>query len=323
MEKRRLGRSNLEISVLTMGCWQAGKAQWTGVTDEDSVAALRAAYDSGINFFDTAEAYGKGHSEEIVAQAIGDVRDNVYIATKVAAHNLAADRLRSSCESSLKRLGTDHIDLYQLHWPAGTWGSPLIPIEESMGEMVKLQEEGKIRAIGVSNFNGDQIEEALQYGRIDSLQPPYSLFWRQYEFNDTFAVCQQHEIGVIAYSSLAQGLLTGKFSQDHKPGEDDNRSGNTLFKGQNFAHALSAIEDLKPIAAKYGVSTGQLALQWTVSQPGLTSAIVGARNSEQVQDNAKAGSFTINPDDLAAIDAIGRSVTDSLSISKTNMWTAD
>lgn len=150
MQKRRLGQSDLEVTVLTMGCWQAGKEQRSNVTDENSVAALCAAFDAGISFFDTAEAYGDGHSEEIVAQTLGDKRDQVLIAIKVFPSNFTADKVVASCEASLQRLQTDHIDLYQLHWPAGVWGTPLTPIEETMGAMVKLQEQGKIRAIGVA-----------------------------------------------------------------------------------------------------------------------------------------------------------------------------
>lgn len=306
-----------------MGCWQAGKAQWTNVTDDDSVAALRAAYDSGINFFDTAEVYGDGHSEEIVAQALSGIRDKVLIATKVGAHNLSADNVRKACETSLQRLQTDHIDLYQIHWPSGTWGGEKAPIEETMTALLKLKDEGKVRALGVSNFNGDQIEEALQYGRIDSLQPPYSLFWRQYEFNGTVEVCRKHDIGIIPYSPLAQGLLTGKFSKQNRPDENDNRSGNALFKGDNFDRALAAVDQLKPIAERYNTSTGLLSLQWLISQPGVTSAIVGARTPEQVSDNANAASLSISADDLAQIDRVGRTVTDHLPVEKTNMWAGD
>ncbi len=320
MQKRKLGQSGLEITTLTMGCWQAGKSQWSNVTDEDSVAALRAAYDAGVNFFDTAEGYGGGHSEKIVAQALKDVRNEIYIATKLGAGNMAKEKVAEACENSLTRLETDHIDLYQIHWPSGTWGSPIVPIEDTMSALLKLKEQGKIRAIGVSNFDGDLIEEALKFGRIDSLQPPYSLFFRPYEFNGTYDVCRQNEIGIISYSSIAQGLLTGKFSHDNRPAEGDNRAGSTLFQGENYDRALAAVERLKPIAEKYNTSTGQLAIAWVLAQPGITSAIVGARNAEQVRDNAHAAGLEISPDDLVAIDQIGRTITDHLPAEKTNMW---
>jgi aryl-alcohol dehydrogenase-like predicted oxidoreductase len=320
MQTRRLGRSDLEVTVIMMGCWQAGKAQWSNVTDEDSIAAIRAAREAGINCFDTAEGYGGGHSERIVAQALGSHRQEVIIATKVGAGNLAPEKVATACEASLERLQTDYIDLYQIHWPSGSWGSPIVPIEDTMAALLELKEQGKIRAIGVSNFFGEQIEEALQHGRIDSLQPPYSLFWRPFEQNGTNEVCVKNEIGIIPYSPMAQGLLTGKFNQDNRPGEGDNRSGNALFKDPIYGKALAAVEQLRLIADKYGKTTGQLALQWLLSQTGVTSVIVGARNAEQVQGNVGAADFTIDEADLQEIDRIGRTVTDELKLDQTNMW---
>lgn len=320
MQTRRLGRSDLELTVVTMGCWQAGKAQWSNVTDEDSIAALRAALDAGINCFDTAEGYGGGHSERIVAQALEGRRDEVLIATKVGAHNLAPEKVAKTCEESLERLNTDRIDLYQIHWPSGSWGSPIVPIQDTMAALLKLQEQGKIRAIGVSNFKTQHIEEALQHGRIDSLQPPYSLFWRSFEENGTLETCVKNEIGIIPYSPLAQGLLTGKFNKDNRPGEGDNRANSALFKDPIYETALSAVDQLKPIAQKYGKTTGQLALAWLLAQPGVTSVIVGARNPEQVQGNIGAADFTIDEADLKEIDRIGRTVTDNLEDDQTNMW---
>lgn len=320
MQKRQLGRSGLHVSVLTMGCWQAGKAQWSNVTDDGSIAALRAAYDAGVNFFDTAEVYGGGHSEEIVAEAIKGVRDKVLIATKLGAWSMEKDKVAPALEESLKRLQTDYVDLYQIHWPSGSWGSPVVPLEETMGELLKLQAQGKFRALGVSNFDSDLIKEALKIGRIESLQPPHSLFFRPFEFDGTFEVCRENGIGIISYSSIAQGLLTGKFNKDNRPGEGDNRAGNVLFQGEHYERALAAVDALKPIAEKYGATTGQLAIAWVLAQPGLASAIVGARNAEQVQDNAKAAELQIAPEDLAEIDRIGRTVTDSLPDEKNNMW---
>lgn len=318
IEKRQLGQSGMEVTVVTFGGWQAGKSGWTDVDDDESLKAMRAAYDSGINFFDTAEGYGDGHGETVMGEALQSVRDHVLIATKVGGHK--ADEVVEACDKNLKRLRTDHIDLYQIHWPSGSWGGDIVPIEETMGAMVKLKEAGKIRAIGVSNFSSAQIEEALQFGRIDSLQPPYSLLWREYEFNGALQTCMKHNIGVIAYSPLAQGLLTGKFSRDNRPQEGDNRNGNTLFKGEHYEQSRAAVEQLKPIAQKYGVTTGQLSLQWLLGQPGMTSVIVGARNVEQVQGNVACAGFKISDEDRAAIDAIGRTVTDKLPAGKTNMW---
>jgi aryl-alcohol dehydrogenase-like predicted oxidoreductase len=320
MQKRQLGQSGLEVTTLTMGCWQAGKEQWSNVTDDDSVKALRAAYDAGINFFDTAEVYGGGHSEEIVGQALGDVRDKVLIATKLGAWSMAKEKVAPALEASLKRLKTDHVDLYQIHWPSGSWGSDVVPLEDTMGELMKLQEQGKFRALGVSNFDADLIQQTLKLGRIDSLQPPYSLFFRPFEFDGTFKVCQENNIGIISYSSIAQGLLTGKFNKDNKPGEGDNRTGNALFQGEHYDRALQAVDQLKPIAEKYNATTGQLAIAWVLAQPGITSAIVGARNAEQVLGNVPASDLQISAEDLAEIERIGRTVTDHLPEDKNNMW---
>jgi aryl-alcohol dehydrogenase-like predicted oxidoreductase len=203
MQKRRLGRSDLELTVLTMGCWQAGKDSWSNVTDEDSIAALRAAFDSGINCFDTAEGYGGGHSERIVAQALEGHREEVILATKVGASNLAPEKVATACEGSLERLSTDYIDLYQIHWPSGAWGSSVVPIEDTMAALLKLKEQGKIRAI-VSRTSKVTRSRKLSTWRIDSLQPPYSLFWRSFEENGTFETCVKHDVSIIPYSPLAQ-----------------------------------------------------------------------------------------------------------------------
>jgi aryl-alcohol dehydrogenase-like predicted oxidoreductase len=226
--------------------------------------------------------------------------------------------VRRSCEASLRRLGRDTIDLYQIHWPAGTWGGAVVPIEETMSALLELHSEGKIGAIGVSNFNGAQIEEALQLGPIASLQPPYSLFFQPYERNGTVEVCRRHQIGIIPYSPLAQGLVTGKFTRENRP--TDNRAGNILFKDPTYELALEAVEKLKPIAQKYGASTGQLALAWLIAQPGITSSIVGARNAEQISDSAKAAALSIEPADLEAITSISKPVIESQPQNQTNPW---
>jgi aryl-alcohol dehydrogenase-like predicted oxidoreductase len=231
-------------------------------------------------------------------------------ATKVFPNHLKSDQVIEACHRSLKNLKTDYIDLYQIHWPAGSWGTESVPVEETMGAMNDLKERGLIRAIGVSNFSRAQLEEAAEYGRIDSLQPPYSLFWRQVE-KDARPYCVENTITVLAYSSMAQGLLTGKFGSNHKFAEGDHRSRNKLFKPDNYQRVQQALEKLRPIAERYGISLGQLALGWLIVQPN-TCAIAGARTAEQVEQNAKAGEILISPSDLEEIDQIGRSVTDHL-----------
>ncbi|MBD1941817.1 aldo/keto reductase, partial [Coleofasciculus sp. FACHB-712] len=215
MEKRHLGTSDIQISPIVMGTWQAGKKMWVGIEDSDTIKAIREAFDAGITTVDTAEVYGEGHSEQIVAQALSDVRDQAVYATKVFANHLKYDQVIEACDRSLKNLKTDYIDLYQIHWPSGVFKSEIVPIEETMSALNHLKEQGKIRAIGVSNFSRAQLEEAAQYGRIDSLQPPYSLFWRWVE-KDAMPYCVENKISILAYSSLAQGLLTGKFGSDHQ-----------------------------------------------------------------------------------------------------------
>ena len=310
VQYRQLGRSKIEISAIIFGGWQAGKSAWVGIEDDETIAAHQAAFEHGITTFDTAEAYGEGHSERILGQALGDKRDQIVIATKVFAHHLKRDQVIEACERSLQNLGTDRIDLYQIHWPSGSFGSDVVPIEETMGALGDLKQQGKIRAIGVSNFNRAQITEASKHGRIDSLQPPYSLFWRQVE-DDAMPYCIDNKISILAYSPLAQGLLTGKFKRGHKFLEGDNRGANKLFQGETYERAQNALDKLRPLADKYGVTLGQLSLAWLIAQPQ-TEAIVGARNSDQAIQNAGAGDIEIDEDDLETIDEIGHMVTDRL-----------
>jgi aryl-alcohol dehydrogenase-like predicted oxidoreductase len=293
-----------------MGTWQAGKAMWVGIEDAETIKAIREGFEAGIATVDTAEVYGNGHSEQIVAQALSDVRDKATYASKVFANHLKYDQVIEACEGSLKNLKTDYIDLYQIHWPSGAFNSEVVPIEETMSALNKLKEQGKIRAIGVSNFSRTQIEEASQYGRIDSLQPAYSLFWRQVE-KDTMPFCVENNISLLAYSSLAQGLLTGKFERGHKFEEGDNRVKNKLFQGENYERSQQALDKLRPIAERHQCTLAQLSLAWLIAQPQ-TNAIAGARNTEQAVANAKAADVKLSGDELKEIDAIGRLVTDHL-----------
>lgn len=307
---RMLGNSGIAITPIIMGTWQAGKRGWVGIEDSDIIQALRAAFDAGITTFDTAEVYGEGYSEQLVGQALAEYRDRMVLATKVFANHMKYQQVIEACDRSLKNLQTDYIDLYQIHWPSGSFNSEIVPIEETMRAMTDLQQQGKIRAIGVSNFSREQLAEAAQYGRIDSLQPPYSLFWRQVE-QDALPYCIEHNISVIAYSPLAQGLLTGKFGPDHQFEEEDVRAKNKLFKGDTYQRAQAALDQLRPIAERHGCTLAQLALAWLIAQPQ-TNAIAGARNAQQATQNAKAAEVLLSDSDLADIDAIGRTVTDHL-----------
>lgn len=310
METRSLGTSDIQITPILMGTWQAGKRMWAGIDDRESIQAIRAAVEAGITTIDTAEVYGEGHSEQIVAQAVGDIRDRLVYASKVFANHLKYDLVIEACDRSLKNLNTDYLDLYQIHWPSGSFNNEEVPIEETMLALNKLKEDGKIRAIGVSNFNRTQLEEAAQYGRIDSLQPPYSLFWRKIE-QDAVPYCVENNISVLAYSSMAQGLLTGKFKPGHQFAEGDHRSANVLFQGENFQRAQHALEQLQPIAKSHSCTLAQLSLAWLIAQPQ-TNAIAGARTVDQAKNNAQAASVELSADELQEIDRIGRQVTDHL-----------
>lgn len=310
MELRPLGTSEIQISPIVMGTWQTGKAMWTDIDDNESQKAIRAAFDAGVTTFDTAEVYGNGHSERILGKALEGVRQETVIATKVFSNHLKYNQVIGVCERALKNLKTDYIDLFQIHWPPGSFGHVAVPMKEIFKALNELKSQGKIRAIGVSNFNREQLEEAAQYGEIVSLQPPYSLLWRHVE-DDAAPYCRENSMSILAYSPMAQGLLTGKFGPDHKFKKGDHRSSNRLFQPENFGRVQEALSQLAPIAEEKGITLGQLALAWVISQPN-TCAIAGARSAEQSKQNALAAEVKLSAEDLSAMDAISRSVTDHL-----------
>jgi len=310
MELCSLGTSDVKITPIIMGTWQAGKSMWAGIDDAETTKAIRTAFQAGITTFDTAEEYGRGHSERILGEALANVRDQVVYSTKVSPNHLKYNQVIEAFHRSLKNLKTDYIDLYHVHWPAGSWGSKYVPIEETMRAMNDLNEQGKIRAIGVSNFSRIQLEEATKFARIDSLQPPYSLFWRHVE-KDAMPYCANNNITILAYSPMAQGILTGKFAPDHTFPRGDHRSKNKLFKPEHSHRVHQALAKLRPVAQQHGVSLGQLALAWVIAQPN-TYAIAGARNSEQVLQNAKGAEVCLSAADLSKMDTIGHIVTDHL-----------
>lgn len=317
MQTRELGTSGIQITPILTGTWQAGKSMWVGIEDAETIKAIRAAFDAGITTVDTAEVYGQGHSERVVAEALSDVRDRVVYATKVFSNHLKYQQVIEACEGSLKNLKTDYIDLYQIHWPAGTFGSEAVPIAETMQALNDLKQQGKIRAIGVSNFSRAQLEEAAQYGRIESVQPPYSLFWRFVE-KELQPYCVENKISILAYSPLAQGLLTGKFGLGHQFAPEDNRAKNKLFQGDNYKRAQEALDKLRPIAERHQVSLANLAIAWLIAQPQ-TNAITGVRHADQASENAKAADVQLSETDLAEIDKIGRIVTGPLG-DQAVMW---
>jgi myo-inositol catabolism protein IolS len=320
MRTLTLRHSGLVLSRIIAGGWQAGRDLWVGIDDAESIATFHAALDSGITTFDTAEDYGGGHSERVLARALGHRRGEIVLATKVSWDHLRRDQIVEACDRSLRNLGTDVIDLYQIHWPAGTFGSERVPLAESMEALVRLREAGKIRAIGVSNFDSDQLREACALGPVDSLQPPYSLLWRHAE-RELLPLCRAHGVAVLAYSPLAQGLLTGKLGPDHRLEEGDNRRDNRLFQPPLRARAHAVVEAMRPLAAARGITLGQLALAWVAGQPG-TGAIAGARTPAQVRENAAAGELILEPELRARLDELGATLGPDLAQNdEPVMWT--
>ncbi len=309
MEKVRFGQTDLEVSVLVLGTWVTGGWAWGGADDEQSLTAIRRALELGVNFIDTAPVYGFGRSERIVGQALKEwgARDPVVIATKCGLEwddkerirrNASPERIRQEVDQSLKRLGVERIDLYQMHWPDSK-----IHLETSMEAMLKLQDAGKVRYLGVSNFNRQQLMACQSVGRIDSLQPPYNLFEREAE-NDLLPFCQAHGIATMAYGGLCRGLLTGKFGGDETFPRGDLRRADPKFKPDRFKQYVKAVDRVKKVAQKYGKSAAQFALRWVLQQPGITTVLAGARTAAQVEDNVGVSGWQIQPEDLEAVENI-------------------
>jgi myo-inositol catabolism protein IolS len=306
MQYRKLGKSDLNISEITLGCWVMGGDYWGGTEDDDSIKAIRTALNEGINFFDTAELYGKGHSEKVLGKALKERRKEVCISTKVWTNHMKKDQVIQACEDSLKRLETDYIDVYFIHYPVED-----VPIEETMESMLRLKEQGKIRVIGLSNFSLSQMEEVLKIGRIDVIQPCYSMLWR-YIDEDIIPFCIENQIGIIPYSPLAQGILTGKFNKDSQFKEGDGRKRAPLFQPQWFGKALTVADGLRSYAEKYNRTQAQVAINWTNYRPGITSAIVGARNEKQARENAGAVGWQLCQEDWDKLNELSLSFTQNL-----------
>jgi len=309
MEHRPLGTTGISVSVVGLGTWAMGATveTWGHVDDRESIAAIQQALDSGINLIDTAAIYGLGHSEEIVGKAIQGRRDDVVLATKcgmlfpddpkmLPARCLTKESVLRECDASLRRLRTDVIDLYQCHWP-----DPNTPIRETMEAMRLLLDQGKIRAVGMSNFSCEEIAAAREFGPVACLQPPLSMIHLR-SANDLLPYCLEHEMGVICYSPLAKGLLTGKFKEGSKL--EGIRLRDADYIGTRFREHLRLLDELRPIANRCGKSLAQLAVNWAIRQPGVTSALVGAKRSSQVVGNAGAAGWSPSPEDCASIDRL-------------------
>ena len=320
MKKRKLGNSDLLIHPLTFGAWAIGGWMWGGADEKEALEALDSSIDLGMTTIDTAPVYGFGHSEKLVGKAIKGKRDKVEILSKFglvwsgtkgsfffsSADNsgnpldiyryAAGDSIIKECEESLRRLKTDYIDLLQIHWP-----DPTTAIEETMEAMNKLLEQGKVRAIGVCNYDDIELTEGLKFANLASNQVPYSMLRRDIE-SKLVPLCLKENVGILAYSPLQRGLLTGKFSPDHKFNEGDNRPTTPYFKPENIEKVNSFLLEIKPIAESKSASLAQLVLRWTIEQPGVASALAGARNSKQVSDNFGATQIELTAEEIHFIN---------------------
>ncbi len=311
-EMRTLGNSDLHLTAIGFGAWAIGGGNWEfawgAQDDNESVTTIERALDLGINWIDTAAIYGLGHSEEVVAKALKHATRKPYVFTKCSMRwredrtiyrSLKKESLREEVENSLRRLQVDVIDLYQIHWP-----NPESEVEEGWETLAALKEEGKVRYIGVSNFNVEQMKRVQKIAPITSLQPPYSLLNRTVEA-EILPFCQANHIGVINYSPMASGLLTGKMSAERIQNlpADDWRKRSPQFQEPKLSRNLRLVEVLREIAQKHGVEPGVIAVAWTLRNPAVTAAIVGARRPDQVDGTVPAATFRLSPDEIAQIDA--------------------
>lgn len=322
MEYRKLGQSGIVVSELAFGAWAIGGWMWGGADSKDAIKAIETAVDNGMTTIDTAAVYGFGLSEELTGKAVKGKRDKVQILTKFGltwsekkgsfffstqdneGKNIdiyrysSKEKVLADCEISLKRLGTDYIDLYQIHWADST-----TPVSETMEALEILVKQGKIRAGAVCNYSKELVEEAVKSFPIASNQVPYSMVNRDIE-KEIVPVCIKNNIGILAYSPLQRGLLTGKFKPGHKFNEGDTRPSTVYYKEPNFSRILDLTEKLTKIAQDREVTLSQLVLNWTIQQPGITCALAGARNAEQVLDNVKAAGFRLTHDEISAINGL-------------------
>lgn len=312
MKTRQLGNSDLHITPIGFGAWAIGgggwEFAWGGQDDDDSVAAIREALDNGVNWIDTAAVYGLGHSEAVVARALAGMGNRPYVFTKCSmvwdeqrkiGHSLKVQSIRRECEASLRRLNVDALDLYQIHWPL-----PDEDIEEGWAALAKLKEEGKVRNIGVSNFDVGQMKRALAIAPIASLQPRYSLLHREAEA-EILPFAERENIGVIAYSPMASGLLTGAMTRERieRLPADDWRKNHPDFLEPLLSRNLRLVRLLRTIGTHHGRSPGEVAVAWVLLNPAVTGAIVGARRPEQVKGIVGAAGFWLSPSEVAEIEA--------------------
>jgi aryl-alcohol dehydrogenase-like predicted oxidoreductase len=317
MELRKLGKSDVKVTPMAFGAWAIGGWMWGGAEENAALRAVKAAYDAGITTIDTAPVYGFGRSEELVGKAMaGTSRDKYQILTKFGMNWeteqgeyffdsednegkpfkmykwASREKVMQECENSLRRLKTDYIDLYQIHWPDAT-----TPVNETFEAVERLIEQGKVRAAGVCNYSTELVEEALKTIPLASNQVPYSMIKRDIE-KDVIPQAQEKGMGIIPYSPLQRGLLTGKIKPGHQFNEGDTREGSLYYTDENIKRAHALLEKIKPLAGKYDATLAQLVINWTMNRPGVACVLAGARNEQQVADNAKALSFNLDKEEM-------------------------
>ncbi|HEV7319714.1 MAG TPA: aldo/keto reductase [Ensifer sp.] len=313
---REIGRSGVKASAVGLGTWAIGGWMWGGTDERESIAAIQASLDAGVTLIDTAPAYGLGRSEEIVGKALVGRRDKAVIATKCGlvwhtdkgrhffdqdgkpVHRyLGRDAIRHEVEQSLKRLGTDYIDLYITHWQ-----DPTTPIEETVAALEELRQAGKIRAIGASNVGRSELEQYIAIGGLDAIQERFSMIDREIEA-ELLPLTRRNNVATLSYSSLALGLLSGGIGPERVFSGDDQRRDNPRFSVGNREKVAAFAKTIRPIADKHGATIAQIVIAWTLAQEGVTFALCGARNPAQALDNARAGTIRLDQDDLSTIDA--------------------
>lgn len=328
MELRQLGNSDVMVTPMAFGAWAIGGWMWGGAEDKDAIEAVRTAYDSGITTIDTAPAYGFGRSEEVVSKALqGISRDKYQLLTKFGLNWstqqgeyyfdsvdndgkpfkmykwASRQRVMQECDDCLRRLKTDYIDLFQIHWPDST-----TPISETFEAVQRLIEQGKVRAAGVCNYNTKQVDEALRTIQLASNQVPYSMVFRDIE-KDVVPQALEKGLGIIPYSPLQRGLLTGKIKPGHRFNEGDTREGNRFYTDENIKRVNTLLNNIRPIADNHDATLAQLVINWTIHRPGVACVLVGARNAQQVSDNARALGFSLTREEMNHITELADQYT--------------
>lgn len=322
MKYTKLGDTDLEVSVISMGCWGiSGGEMWGKQNEEDAIAAIQKAYENGINFFDTAEGYGNGYSEELLGEALDGFRKEIKIASKVKAAHLRPKDLKESCENSLQRLNTDYLDLYYIHWP-----NPDILISDTIKALEELKKEGKIRYYGTSNFGIRQMKGFLQHTELNINQLPYNLLWRSIE-HEIKPFCREKDIGLAVYSPLLHGLLTGKFGSPDLVPEGRARTRHFSRERPETRHreegveeeTFDTIEKIELICREFGVDMTQTSIAWPLTQSGIDTVIAGARSPEHVKENAQAGELDLPKELISKLDKATRDLKGSLG-NNPDLW---